>query len=520
MRKVVFVSVFATILSFESFASTDFLHQPYNDIEWLNLLHYENKVSLIDKNSDFFLSEQGYKNPQLEYEKTLELLNDKSLSGAKSIQCSYPARTEFILKHEPTIILSKEKCTEYNEFYTSVPIDYIEIGFAAENNKSPISMMGHTFLILNGYTQNKVEKKHIFAYSANLQGVSTFDLIFDGLFLGLNGAYVLKPYTTYSSRYIQQEQRSIWKFRVDLTSQQIEKIKKHLWELKQHNIKYSLVFHNCNIATISLLKVADKNLEPNSYGLFLTPVEYIQQVSDEQKITDIHIEPTETTKKIINSYGLNYVLNANKPSKLSIGYKHSNKQDGISIKFSPVYQDTYDVTNAYFDILESKMLDVQFDYLFNNKVIFNDITIIKLSSITDTILTNTPTKHINLSLSNTPLNTHTGLYPVVEFGLGAGVHTKLFKAYITPTIGYQYRNQNIVYMTPEIGLVSQIYDKSRIVFKYNPFLNILGKQNKYDSITGYIGYKPFDNMEFYTEYKQYYNFNHNYTLKFGINKYF
>lgn len=519
MKNLLFISVLVTIFSFKSFAGTDFLYQPYNDIEWLNLLHYESGVSLIDKNSEFFLSEQGYKNPKIEYEKTLELLQDNSLSGNNSIQCSYPARTEFILKHETNIKIKKEKCAEYNEFDNSVPIDYIEIGFASENNTSPISMMGHTFLVLNGNKQN-VERKHIFAYSANLNNVSTFSLIFDGLFFGLNGAYVLKPYSAYSSKYINEENRSIWKFRLDLTQQQIQKLKKHLWELKQHNIKYSLVFHNCNIATISLLKVADKNLEPKSYGLFLTPVEYLQQVSDDEKITDVHIDPTATTKKIINKHGLNYILNANKPGKLSVAYKNTNKQDGVSIKFSTVYQDMYDVTNAYFDVLESKMLDVQFDYLFNNKLIFNDVTIVKLSSITDTIITKNPTKYFNLSFSNTPLNNHTGLYPVGELGFGFGIDTGLFKFYVTPIIGYQYRHENIVYVDPEIGLVSQIGNKSRFIIKYNPYLNIVGNQNKYDSITGYMGYKLFNNVDVYTEYKYYYNFDNNYVLKFGVSRYF
>lgn len=48
----------------------------------------------------------------------------------------------------------------------------------------------------------------------------------------------------------------------------------------------------------------------------------------------------------------------------------------------------------------------------------------------------------------------------------------------------------------------------------------MGNQDKYDSITGYIAYKLFNNMDVYTEYKHYYNFDNNYVLKFGVSRYF
>ena len=518
MKKLLFVSVFAMLISLKAVAGADISYKPHEDVEWLNLLHYENGVSLIHKDSDFFLSDNGYKDPEQEYKKTLELLKDKSLSGDKSIQCAYPARTEFILKHEH-ITIHKEKCSEYETFNQNVPIDYVEIGFASENNKSPVSMMGHAFLVLTG-TRNNIERRHVFAYSANITNVSMFSLVIDGLFMGLNGAYVLKPYRNYSQFYLQQEQRSIWKFKLDLNQQQIAKLKKHLWELKQHNIKYSLLFHNCNTATVSLLKVADSNLKPDDYGLFLTPVEYIQQISDSGRVSDVSFDPTKQSAKVVSKYGLNYVLNANKPTKISLGYKYTNKNKGLAFRLSPIYQDIYDVTNAYFDILESKMLDVQFDYLFNKGLVFNDIALIKLRSITDTLLTRSPTKHINLSFTNTPFNDTTKLYPVAELGLGFGLHNNLFKFYVTPILGYQYRNESVVYVKPEIGIISQIKDKARVVISYNPYLNIIGNQNKYDYIAGYIGYKVLKDLELYTETNYYYNFDNNYMLKFGVNKYF
>ena len=61
MKKLLFISVFAMLVSVKAVAGTGISYNPYEDAEWLNLLHYENGVSLIHKNSDFFLSDKVIK---------------------------------------------------------------------------------------------------------------------------------------------------------------------------------------------------------------------------------------------------------------------------------------------------------------------------------------------------------------------------------------------------------------------------------------------------------------------------
>lgn len=39
----------------------------YKQAEWLNLLHYKNGQSLVNKDSSFFVSKYGNKNPAAEY---------------------------------------------------------------------------------------------------------------------------------------------------------------------------------------------------------------------------------------------------------------------------------------------------------------------------------------------------------------------------------------------------------------------------------------------------------------------
>ena len=74
-------------------------------------------------------------------------------------------------------------------------------------------------------------------------------------------------------------------------------------------------------------------------------------------------------------YGLNYIGNAPKPTRISFSQDLSNNITNIA--FSPVYQDIKDISNAYFSELESKILDLSVSYN-NNNFIIDKIDILKM----------------------------------------------------------------------------------------------------------------------------------------------
>lgn len=516
MKKL--ISVFAFIIyPLSIFANTDIFY-PYQDQQWLNLLHYKKSKSLINKNSSFFISKNGYKDPKSEYFATLEQLKNEISDGDNSIQCKYPARTEFIINNQPKLKIKKQICNKYQEFIKKVPIEFIEIGFASENNDTAASMMGHSFLIMTG-TSNNIERKHIFGYSAVTDNINFFKFIYNGFFSGLDGFYALFPYEKYRKKYLLDDERSIWKFKLDLTKEQINKLKKHLWELKQHNIHYSLLFHNCNTATISLLKVINNSFDIDSIKPFTTPVEYLQYLSDNNKINSVSIEPTDSTRNIINNYGLNYILNAPKPARLSMAAYKNKNSSGINFNFSPTYQDIHDITNAYFNIMESKMLSITGRYSDNN-LILDSIDLLKTRSILDYSLTNKFSKHIKISLENNNRSDYTRLYPTAEFGIGIGLYTKIMNLYLIPIIKYKYENKNRLYLIPEIGSISQIKNKYKFIFSYAPEISLNGtfKNNSY--LSGYIGYKFFKECELFINAKYYTSLKNNYEIVFGITSHF
>ena len=160
--------------------------------------------------------------------------------------------------------------------------------------------------------------------------------------------------------YLYGEKRSLWEFNLNMTPIEKEKLKQHLWELKGSNISYSIISHNCNTAVISILKVANPDFNTSSIKPFITPVEYIQELYQKQKITSIDIDPTNYNREKIKQYGIKNLLDANKNSRVEISH-HNTKKDYTQVKLSPVYQDIKDINHGYFDEMESKIGEITLD---------------------------------------------------------------------------------------------------------------------------------------------------------------
>ena len=476
----------------------------YHSLSWKKLIHYENGKSVINNDSDFFLSSEGYKNPKAEYIATLKAILNSDKEDNNHAICRYPARFNYIVN---SLNLAKDKfptprCIDYQEYLKKVPLDNIYIVFAAENNQSPSSMLGHTFLKISGQDENGT-RQHSFSYFAALDNANSLKFYIDVMTAGLDGAYVLSPYQTKADEYLLGEKRSLWEFELKLSSEEKEKLKQHLWELKGKNIRYKFITHNCNTALMSILKVASEDFIMETEKPFTTPVEYIQYLQQRDKISNIAIEPSISQKKAIERYGLNYIGNAPKPTRFSLQQDFSHNITNIG--FSPVYQDIRDISDAYFPDLESKIMDVSFNYLEKHKKIIADtVDILKMASFADYPTTDSYSKFFRLGFENDLFADNNELKPVVEFGLGVGKRIQTTTFYILPKIGYHYDNFSNFYLVPQIGTITRISNKVKVINSYEKYFNSKkdnkGFEAKYNL---YLGYNILDNTDLYFNYSHY-----------------
>ncbi|MDE5592244.1 MAG: hypothetical protein K2I63_04760, partial [Helicobacter sp.] len=131
--------------------------------QWLSLLHFRGKKSLIKQKSDFFLSSNGSQDAQNELLATINaMLEDaRFIKGEEeSTFCRYPARAMFLSQFIPEIKKGMEltQCDAFAEFIQIVPFDDVGLTYATESDIYPGSAMGHIYLTLQGEAKQDFHK--------------------------------------------------------------------------------------------------------------------------------------------------------------------------------------------------------------------------------------------------------------------------------------------------------------------------------------------------------------------------
>ena len=474
--------------------------------EWLHLLHYKDKKSVVvDKT--FFLSQDGIKNPKNEMDAFIKEYIHPTYTGEEDIVCRFPARVNFIKKH---FSLPNRKqttdCIGYYEFRKKVSAEKIYIVFAGENNTSPSSMMGHLFLKLSGKI-NGITREHAFSFLATFEEQTSLITYSKILLNIIDGYYMLSPYNQKALEYTEKEQRPLWEIELKLSESEKETLLQHMWELKNKQITYDFISHNCGNATIKILQIAKPGIISKDDKLWTTPVEYVGKVISDNKVEKINLLPSsDYLKKIKHFNSVKNISKANPSSKISIGFQH-NRDNYLTLTFRPVYLDLSEPNELYYDDLETKLFSFELKYnLKNNRVILDKIDVLKMTSIIDFSVDSVFSKHFKLSMENNFSEDKTKLRPTVEFGMGVGLPiTRNIRSYILPKIGYRYNDIHNFYLNPEIGAIFTPMDKFKSIISFENYLNT--KENN-------RGYRKKIATSFV------YQLNQPYSLELNLNRYF
>jgi len=236
--------------------SIDALHGLSQSKAWQLLLHSNGRKSFIS-DERFFLH-SGEFDPTQELKKDIEAFAQPFLLDNDHPICRFPARFQWVLKnlHLNPRDFPKPKCTLYNEFKLKVPVDDIQLVFASENILSPSSMMGHVFIKLSGKSRSQHLVEHAVTYFTVLDSINIPKVIYQNLFGGMKGLFALQPYRQIRNNYLIKENRNIWEYSLKLTTEQIEFIRAHIWELKNMDSSYFFGDYNCATITYFLLAMA------------------------------------------------------------------------------------------------------------------------------------------------------------------------------------------------------------------------------------------------------------------------
>ncbi len=342
-------------------------------IRWEALLHYNRGESIISQGSSFFLNPYGNTAANLELESTLDLFEQDPES-----RCKFPARY-YLLFGKLTDNYSE--CSEFEEYIQNINVEKISVVLASEDESSPVSSMGHVFMVIEGINSIGLNKRHSFGFVADTEGSGS--LIFKFLTGSIVGRYTLTPYDDTIYNYISKEHRSLWEYELRLTEEERKILFLHLFELKTHGIGYSFFTNNCATGLNKVIAVANPEIAYDSGTDIITPVEYIKHINKLGLTDGITIRPSATDKVYLDE-GLDLdPLRSPPTSRFKIGYIYNSYySNGVSLDFLPLYSDIFEDSHYTSKINHIQFLRISAD-LFPGHSRISNLRIIDIHSLPD-----------------------------------------------------------------------------------------------------------------------------------------
>ncbi len=246
----------------------------------------------------------GKTDPQAELEATLAKFFSDELVGRsrQPAQCAFVARYHW-LKSELAIDdrrLPPQTCERFQSWFAEMNPQSITLIFASAFLNNPSSMFGHTFLRID--QKGQTEQTRLLAYTINYAAEVTteneFAFAILGVFGGFKGYFSTIPYYIKVQEYRDFENRDIWEYRLNLSSEQITRMLMHAWELGNAYFDYFFFKENCSYHILSLLEVANPRLHLTDQFLAWTvPADTVRVITQyPDLVADIAYRPSRSTQ--------------------------------------------------------------------------------------------------------------------------------------------------------------------------------------------------------------------------------
>lgn len=299
--------------------------------KWQKLNYYKN---------EFLLSTTSFLTSKNPHNSSLKSELDSFLEAAKlspGIGCKFPARYKFLVDNGLVEkALSYSDCPELEEYLQKVPVENFYYIYAAENITSVTSMMGHGFLMAEGFDEEGIQRQHTYSYFAELNSLDPITLFYGAMISGLNGKFALHPYKKDLNQYLDKEQREVWSYQLKLSEEEVHELQLLLWELKEVDFTYH--FHSFNCATLLLHALSIVKPKLIDYEImFVSPLDIAKALEQEGLISDVSVTLPKSLDKFNNENQLITYQNTKKPTLSSQDSMFSTywKNSELSIALLP-----------------------------------------------------------------------------------------------------------------------------------------------------------------------------------------
>lgn len=245
---------------------------------WLALLHYKRGESQAD-GPGFFLSPRGKKDPAAELQADLDAFASTApVDRDQTAQCRFPARY-FWAKRRFGLTMPDQRCPRFEEWRDTLDAGSVTLVFADAFLANPSSMYGHTFLRLRRRRGDQPLLDYTINFAGNPDTDNALFYAFKGIFGLFPGTYSTMPYYMKIQEYSHIESRDLWEYDLALSSETVDQLVRHAWELGSTWFDYYFFSENCSYQLLALIDGAEPDLRlSDSFGFGTIPADTVRAV--------------------------------------------------------------------------------------------------------------------------------------------------------------------------------------------------------------------------------------------------
>lgn len=249
---------------------------------WRRLLHlHQGKPQISDSN---FLITWPRFSPEAELLATVDLIRQEGQKAA----CRFPART-FWLQNQgfEFSAVDTNACPEILEFTSKAPFERLELIFADESVTQPASILGHSFLSFEG-SLNDRKIQHAVSFYTHAETINLPKLLWESLITGKEGIFALTPWAIEEKKYLEDEQRNLWRYEIKTDPYERALIRNHLFELRHARLTYFFQNYNCATLLNNILGLTGKL--PDNSRQWTTPKDVVKDAYTANLVTTTRVQ--------------------------------------------------------------------------------------------------------------------------------------------------------------------------------------------------------------------------------------
>ncbi len=211
-------------------------------------------------------------------------------------------------------------CTFLSNWIHSFKSDSIQLGFAAAYGSNPASTFGHIFLLFDSKTRPRYLQLFVNFAAEVEDDVGTFKYIFGGLGGGFLGNYSIGPFYAKVEEYSNFENRDVWLYRLNLSTEEVYFAKLLLFELLQEKFKYYFISRNCAYELVKFFEIVRPSIQYEKDPFYSSPMTSAKKITDHIGLVDtILVKSLKSqyleAKKIVPAVEMKRLLQENEEKK-------------------------------------------------------------------------------------------------------------------------------------------------------------------------------------------------------------